>query len=197
MATLKRAASRRFSSWRSQWLPIVCVALAVASPPAGSAQTLSEYGLKAVFLFNFTKFVEWPNEAFAAPNAPLCIGVLGDDPFGELLDEAVRGEISRGHPLTVRRARDVMPLRECHVVFISRSEESRVAEILEELDGVPTLTVGDSQGFARLGGVIGFYLEGNKLRFEISHSAARRKELKISSQLLSLGKIVEQRWSEH
>ena len=192
-----RVASR--APLRALWLGSVfflCALLASGGATTGHAQTLSEYALKAVFLFNFTQFVEWPSSAFAGPDAPLCIGILGDDPFGAMLDDAVRGESSRGRPLTVRRTRDVEAVSECQVVFVAASEQTRVEQILARLDAGPTLTVGESAGFARQGGVIGFYREGNKLRFEISASTARRKELKISSQLLSLGRIVEPEPSE-
>lgn len=175
---------------------LLCAALASGGAGAGTAQTVSEYGLKAVFLFNFTQFVEWPSSAFASADAPLCIGVLGEDPFGATLDAAVRGESSRGRPLTVLRARDVDAVSGCQVVFISASEKTRVEAILARLAAGPTLTVGESDGFARQGGVIGFYRDGSKLRFEISASTARRKELKISAQLLSLGRIVEPAPSE-
>jgi hypothetical protein len=192
VAALKLAGSRTL---RSASLLLLCLAVTGGGVRV-RAQTLSEYGLKAVFLFNFTQFVEWPSRAFASADAPFCIGVLGEDPFGATLDEAVRGENSQGRPLTVRRAREVSGVSACQLVFIADSERARVEEILAQLEAGPTLTVGESADFARQGGVIGFYREGNKLRFEISASAARRKELKISSQLLHLGRVVDSGPSE-
>jgi hypothetical protein len=191
MAALRRESKRALRLLRWSTLALLCAGLAVAEPSMSRAQTVSEYGLKAVFLFNFTQFVEWPSHAFSGPDDPLCIGILGDDPFGMTLDQAIRGEKSQGHPLTVRRSRDPAALSSCHVVFVAESERARIDQVLAGLGGGSTLTVGETEGFAQRGGVIGFYRDGSKLRFEISTQTARRKDLKISSQLLNLGRIVE------
>src|SRR6185436_524028 len=129
-----------------------------------SAQTTPsrEYQVKAVFLFNFAQFVEWPPPAFADAQAPLVIGVLGEDPFGAYLDETVRGEKVNNRPLTVQRYRRVEEIKACHVLFISQSEVDRLKEIIATLKGRNILTVGDTDGFALYGGMIRFVTEKNK-----------------------------------
>lgn len=161
-------------------------------------QRSREYQVKAVFLFNFAQFVEWPESAFSSADAPLCFCVLGDDPFGADLDDTVRGETIHTRELTVRRSDKAGELKGCQLLFISRSERGRLAGILAELEGSPVLTVSEVEEFGRRGGMINFYLEDNRVRFEVNPQAAAREGLKISSELLSLGKIVvaEQRQGE-
>ena len=160
----------------------------------GAAETKSkltrEYDLKAAFLFNFTHFVEWPSEAFADDNAPIVIGILGDDPFGPVLDRIIEGETIKNRKLVVKRSRRIQDLRTCHVLFISKSEKGRIGQILTSLDGASVFTVGEVEGFARRGGITNLFLQGNKVRFEINMQVAKRKGLKISAQLLALGTVV-------
>ena len=168
-------------------------ALLLATVLEAQAQTAAtnEYKVKASCLFNFAQFVEWPAAAFADATSPIVIGILGDDAFGPFLDQLVQGEKVRNRPLTVRRARTVDEAKGCHILFISKSEASGLAAILASVEPSGVLTVGETEGFARCGGVINFYLDGGRLRFEINPGAAGRCGLKISSQLLSLGKLVE------
>ena len=167
----------------------VLLCLLMLAPAALQAQT-KEYQVKAAFLFNFAQFVDWPENAFTNADEPFCIGVLGDDPFGAALEQIIQGETIDGHKMTVQHSRLVVDLKNCQVVFVSKSEKGHIGEILPELGSRPVLTVGDIPGFARGGGDINFFLEGNKVRFEINPNAAQANGLKISSQLLSLGKIV-------
>jgi len=150
-----------------------------------------EYQIKAAFLLNFAQFVDWPAAVFTNAEAPLTIGVVGDDPFGAALEKTVEGETVHNRRLTIQRSRTIENVKDCHLIFIAKSEEGRVGDILSRVRTQPALTVGEVRGFARLGGVINFYLEGNKVRFEINPIAARENGLKISSQLLRLGRIVE------
>ena len=162
-----------------------------ATPAASGAPAPSrEYQIKAVFLYNFVQFVDWPAAAFSGPDAPIRIGILGDDPFGSAIDEAVRGESVRSRRLVVIRARSLDELADCQLVFFSKPEARDVAEQLARFGGRPVLMVGDDQDFARRGGAIAFYPEGKRIRFEINVGVARRLGLKISSELLELGKIV-------
>ena len=173
-------------------LGLAAGALAFAPREAPAQLAVSkEYQVKAAFLFNFVQFVEWPPGAFTNSDTPICIGVLGEDPFGTALEETVRGETVHNRKLIVERSRRVENLKDCHLIFISKSETERVPEILGDLDPVPVLTVSETQGFAQRGGIINLYLAGNKVRFEINPAVARRKGLKISSELLRLGKIIE------
>jgi hypothetical protein len=161
-----------------------------AGPQAFAQATVSrEYQIKAVFLFNFTQFVDWPSGAFANPRAPLVIGVLGDDPFDGFLDDTVRGEKMNNHPLVVRRYRRVNEIEDCQVLFIGRTESRRLGRILAALKGRNILTVGDMEGFSRDGGVIRFVVENNRIRFRINVDAADAAHLTISSKLLRLAQI--------
>ncbi len=158
---------------------------------ASSAQAQSkEYQIKAAFLYNFTQFVQWPDTAFPPGHTPFCIGILGDDPFDGSLDEMVRGEMIDHRPLVIRHASGFDGLKDCQIIFISKSEEGHVAEILSETSSSPVLMVSEIDGFDQEGGMINFYLQGGKVRFEINPSSAQKAGLKISSQLLTLGKIV-------
>jgi len=150
-----------------------------------------EYQIKAAFLFNFVQFVRWPETAFPSSDAPFYVGVLGDDPFGSVLDDTVQGETINGHRLMVIRSPRIEELKDCQMIFVCRSEGSRVDAILSQLNSRPILTVSEIENFADKGGDINFYLSSDKVRFEINPRAARQCGLKISSQLLSLGKIVE------
>lgn len=152
--------------------------------------TTPEYQLKAVFLFNFTQFVEWPPQAFTDTNSPLVIGVLGNDPFGSYLDETVRGETINGRPLTVQRYNTAEEIKHCHVLFISRSEAARLPQIFASLKGRSILTVGDADNFSRDGGMIRFATVANKIRLRIALEAAKAANLSISSKLLRPADIV-------
>jgi hypothetical protein len=155
------------------------------------SDSVKEYQIKAAFLFNFAQFVKWPTGSFTSPDAPFGIGILGDDPFGSALEATIQGEEIENHRLTVVHAQRIEDLKDCQMIFISRSEENRVGEILSQLDSRPILTVSEVESFARDGGDIDFYLSNGKIRFEINPQSAQRCGLKISSQLLTLGKIVE------
>ena len=149
-----------------------------------------EYQIKAVFLFNFVQFAEWPETAFASPDAPIRITLLGDDPFAGALEAAVQGERVRQRPLVIERARNIREVTECHLLFVCPSQREDVGAIISAFETRPVLTVGEMPEFARRGGIINFYLEGQKVRFEINRAAAKRSGLKLSSQLLGLARLV-------
>ena len=190
------AAGRRGRAGGSRrWVALLGLALVCFGPAAeslfGAAAPSREYQIKAVFLYNFVQFVEWPDAAFSDAGAPLRIGVLGEDPFGPALDEAVQGETIRSRRLVVKRAQRLDELADCQLVFFAKSEAWQVsARRDDQADARPVLTVGETEDFARRGGVIAFYSEGKKVRFEINADLARRLGLKISSELLKLGKVV-------
>jgi hypothetical protein len=165
---------------------VLVVGLAV-SVQAGLSR---EYQVKAVFLFNFAQFVEWPSPAFPEVQTPLVIGVLGEDPFGAYLDETVRGETVNNRPLVVRRFRSVEEIDTCHVLFISRSETGRVEQIVASLKGRSILTVGDADGFAKRGVMIRLTTVDNKIRLRINLERANAANLKISSKLLRPAEVV-------
>jgi hypothetical protein len=146
----------------------------------------SEYQLKAAFLFNFAKFVEWPAGAFSEAKSPMIIGVLGDNPFGAELERTIRDKTVNGRPLQIKEYRSLSEARACHILFVSNSEKKRLAEVFEGLRGTSVLTVGETEDFIESGGMISFVRESNKIRFQINDRAARTAGLKISSKLLNL-----------
>jgi hypothetical protein len=150
---------------------------------------IGEYEVKAAFLYNFTKFVEWPTEATTDAGATFNLCVLGEDPFGKAFD-SIQGEKIVNKKLVINRFKELHALEKCRILYISESEEERLTQILKSLKGLHILTVSDSEGFAQHGVIINFYMEGNRVRFEINVDAARRSGLKISSKLLNLAKIV-------
>jgi hypothetical protein len=161
---------------------------ALAAAPGAGTTKYSEYEVKAAFLFNFMQFVEWPSGASTNAGTPLLIGVLGEDPFGSLLEKTIQGETLHGRPLTIKRRRQIADLRDCHLIFVCRSEKARLKEILGTVRDCPTLTVSDTEPFCRNGGMIEMVNEGGKIRFEINEKAAEQCGLKISSKLLRLAR---------
>jgi hypothetical protein len=151
-----------------------------------------EYEVKAAFLYNFAKFVQWPPEAVSG-SAAMRLCILGRDPFGNLLESSLRGKTLSEKPIEIERLSDVRQLTGCHVVFISSSERSQAAAILETLSAHPVLTVSEIPEFAELGGMVNFYIEDRRIRFEINPKSAARAGLRISSQLLKLSRIVDTR----
>ena len=151
----------------------------------------SEYRVKLAFLYNFAQFVEWPADAFRDPAAPLTICVAGQDPFEGEIGQGLRGRTAGGHLVEIRKLkRDENP-RGCHMIFVRAGDRKLAGRLLADLRGSSTLTVGETKGFADLGGVINLVVEENKLRFEINLGAARQTRLKLSSKLLALAKIVD------
>lgn len=187
MALLRAAALANPVFMRWWWVSI----LLFAGNLKLSAQTAvsPEYEIKAVFLFNFARFVDWPAKAFPDADAPFVIGVLGEDPFGSYLDETLRGEKVNGRPLTVQRYHRVGEIRACQVLFISRSEADRLEQIVASLRGRGILTVGDTDDFAARGGMIRLATEKNKVRMRINLDAVKAANLAISSKLLRVAEI--------
>ncbi len=169
-------------------------AIAVAPAPAEAAGTSlasapTEYEVKAVFVLNFARFVAWPAQAFTNAAQPFVIGVLGNDPFGPQLDDAVRGEQAEGHPLVVRRFQDVADVGNCQILFIDQSQAAQLPHILAALDHRSTLTVTDMQGASRRGVMIQFDTINHHIRLRINPDSARAAGLTISSTLLQLAQI--------
>lgn len=172
------------------WLVLSALLLSGGLGLSAQAEAPPEYQLKAVFLFNFAQFVDWPPEAFPESKTPIVIGILGEDPFGAYLDETVRDEKVNHRPLTVQRYRRVEEIEACHILFISRSEADRLGQILASLKDRNMLTVGDADGFTERGGMVRFVIEKNKIRLRINLKAAKAARLTISSKLLRPAEIV-------
>jgi hypothetical protein len=176
-----------------RWLlPVIVLAAVTWRPSCAYAQAgPTEYQVKAAFVLNFAQFIEWPQGSFASADSPILVGVLGKDPFGDALEATFAEATAQGRRLVVRRGGHVDEMRDCHLLFISASERDRHSEVLAALKDVSVVTISETEGFARRGGIINFYFEGKKVRFEINPGAAQRKHLKISSQLLKRAKIVD------
>jgi len=174
-----------------RWTAIL-TAFAIAAHPAISlgAPTEFEYKVKAAFLYNFAKFVEWPTSAFDSEEAPFVFCIVGEDPFGGNLEATVKGRTASGRRIVVRRGPSVEALGRCHLVFIGATEDDQVARELHEVSGQPVLTVGESTAFAKAGGMIRLFVEEKRIRFDINERAAREAGLRISSQLLKLARRV-------
>jgi hypothetical protein len=150
----------------------------------------NEYQVKAAFLYNFAKFVEWPSDAFPDEKTPITLCIFAEDPFGGVLDEIVRGRAINNRPLAIRRTNALAGLKGCHLVFVGVREDKRLPEMLEGLKGSSALVVGESEGFAERGGAIQFYLDNNRVRFIANVDAVQRARLSVSSKLLALARIV-------
>jgi len=166
------------------------LAAALLAGPALAARSPekdAEYGVKAAFLYNFAKFVDWPPSAFPERRFNLCI--LGDDPFGHLLDDIVANDSVGGRPIAVQRVARLADLPSCHLLFLGRLERERRREALAALRGTAVLTVGDADGFLADGGMVNFFLEDNKVRFEVNRAAVDKSPLKMSSKLLRVARV--------
>lgn len=148
-----------------------------------------EYQVKAAFIYNFAKFVEWPVEVLA-DGRPFVIGIVGKDPFGNMIDEAISGKSVRDKKITVKRFSKVEEAVHSHILFISGSEEKHLHEIVKQLSRTPVLTVSDIDRFAGQGGMVQLVMDQNRVRFAVNVAAFERARLKPSSQLLKLARIV-------
>jgi hypothetical protein len=172
-------------------LTAYAIALILAMAPAGSAAHVdaSEYGLKSVFLYQFCRFMEWPTSAFSSPHDPLVIGVIGDDPFGQLLNEAVEGETYHGRPIRIEHYRNAREIKRCHILFVTHSEEDQVDQILSSVAGKNIITVGETDGFLDHGGMIALTAERNKVHVRVNQSSLRSANVDVSSKLLRIAEL--------
>jgi hypothetical protein len=167
----------------------VAALLASSAAASGLGDSPLEYQVKAAYLYNFAKFVEWPATS-ADAGKPFLLGVLGHDPFGPALDETVEGKTVHGRAVAVRRISSAAEARTCDELFIGAGEIKRLPEILQALQGRSVLIVGESRDFVLSGGMIGLVKEDDKVRFEVNTAAAERARLRVSSQLLRLARRV-------
>jgi len=174
----------------SKRIQIIILFVGLLLPVFASAQ-LSEYTIKAAFLERFTRFIEWPEEsAIVDTSKPFILGVIGENPFGAILEEIYSTQKIRNKKVEIRYISDTNEIPECHLLFISKSEEKALSKILSFAKEKPILTISDTKGFAEKGVLINFSFSENKIRFEINESAVRDSGLSISYLLLRVAKIV-------
>ncbi|HTD95252.1 MAG TPA: YfiR family protein [Chitinophagaceae bacterium] len=176
------------NEWLFQALFILLFALNGHGLPAQPAPS-REYQLKAVFLFNFTQFVDWPPTSFDADESPLVIGILGANPFGSFLEETVSGEKINGHPVTVHYCQSDEDAQNCHLLFVNLPDVKKRKAIITTLKGKNVLTVSDASDFSKLGGMIKFFTSNNKIKLQVNLEATKESELVLSSKLLRLAEI--------
>lgn len=152
-----------------------------------------EYPLKALFLFNFGGYVEWPAYAFSEANSPFVIGVVGTSQLDDTLNQIAAQKTIAGRRIVIQRYRGVDDVKTCQILFVSRSvPQAQQLQLIQKWRGKPVLTVGESRNFATDGGCINFFLQSNKIRFEINVEAVKGQQLKVDSKLLAMAKIVGQ-----
>lgn len=177
--------------------PIIAIGICLSLALGASAQTLdssdsSEYLIKAGFIYNFAKLVGWPQGAFAQPDSPIVIGILGSDPFGGIIDRILADKQIDARHFVIKRLKWGMDLKGCDILFIGSSEAAHLEEVIHALKGIPVLTIGETPGFAKRGCIINLIVEENKVRFEVNLDAAKQADLNISSRLLALARIIPQ-----
>jgi hypothetical protein len=170
---------------------LTSIAILGAAAVAAAIGQIDEYQVKAAFLFNFVKFVEWPAKSFPKPSDPIAICILGQNPFDDHLSAAIQGKVWEGRAFTVQLIVDLPPKSRCQILFVNSSERQHFRSTAGSLKGSGTLTVGETPGFIDDGGIINLKLEGGKVRFEINVDAAEQAQLIVSSKLLSLAQIVK------
>ena len=171
---------------------LLAACIFLCAGPLGGDQNaqLSEDQIKTGFLFNFTKFVQWPPDAFVDSNAPIVVAIVGDTSVRSLLTEVAVGKSLDGRAVIVKTFKEGQDLRTCQILFVGASEQGHVTQILEGLKGSSVLTVGEVGGFVQSGGMINFFVEGNKVRLEINLDAAARGRLKISAKLIAVARLM-------
>lgn len=167
-------------------IPLIIFTFSVL--PAWTQTTPDEYQIKGAFLFNFAQFTDWPPGAFPSSDAPFVIGFLGGDPFGKFMEEMVRGETVEGRPILLKRFTRADDIEAVHLLFVHRNFDISRQQI-KNLNASHVFTIGDAPGFAEKGGIINFFKEDNKVRFEVNLEAAKTANLALSSKLLRLAKI--------
>jgi hypothetical protein len=176
---------------RVWWLTLgIALLLLFPEQHLSYAQTVSEYQVKAAYLYNFAKFVEWPVDRFPSATAPIRLCVLNENSFESELRQIANGKTIAGHQVTVVAVQNGDQSRSCHVLFISSSHNRQTRHIIEGLGNTSVLTVGETKGFIEEGGIVNFVLQDDHVRFQVNNKAANQARLRISSRLLSVAKPV-------
>ena len=192
MALLKQDRRHRSSRARFTAAVIACATLPLLGRAAPAVQALPEAEVKAAAFYNIVTFTDWPASTFASSEAPLVIGILGQGPIASLLPALVANETWRGRPVIVKQLAAPAAARDCHVLFVARSEQGRWRTIARQIAKRPILTISDFDGFARGGGVVQLGIDRNKLRLTVNLAAARNHGLAISSKVLRLAEVIDE-----
>lgn len=171
-----RVAALAFLAWAGTWVP-------------AHGQSVDEYEVKAVFLLNFARYVEWPDSTFDSPDAPLTICVVGTDPFGAQLETTIGGRSANGRPLALRRVGPGEPVGVCHIAFLASHGRQEI-RVPRELAAGPTLLVSDDPDFLAQGGAIALTMERQRVRFNVNLGAAEQRRLRVSAKLLQAAQRV-------
>jgi hypothetical protein len=195
MSSLGRRGNRRADSTGShgmcRLIPVVIACLAAICLLNVRADAASEAQVKAAFIYNFVRFVEWPAQSFPSSDTPVTIGVVGSEQIADAIEQITKGKALDGRKLVVKRLSGSDSLDGCHILFIGASQKGRMSAILDKLRDSSVLTIGETDGFVQSGGIIGFVIENSKVAFHINAGAAKKKHLRISSQLLRLARNVK------
>lgn len=175
--------------WRLTSILLLLLFLTVGLNPTAQASSSREYAIKAVFLYNFAKFVKWPSQSFENSTTPIILCILGKDPFGRLL-KPIKDKTVKGKKIIVKYSPKIDGMEKCHVLFVGESEDKQLVRILAKVRDWNVLTVSDIENFSQRGGIIGLTRKEDKIHFEINIDASKRAGLSISSRLLKIARIV-------
>jgi hypothetical protein len=176
----------RGTNWKISFVLVVAASLAL---PCYADAPTREYIVKAAFIYNFTQFIEWPDSAFDSKDAPFVIATFGDDPFNGALDQTMSGKSAASRSIVVKHFGSVDDVQSCQLLFVPATQDSNLKALSDKLNNKPILTVGESDAFIEAGGDIRFYLDGNRIRFEIDPSPIETDGLKVSAKLMKLARI--------
>ncbi len=177
-------------SIRVSWIVLGIGLLVPWLGPQSDAQSLSDYQVKAAYMYSFAKFISWPEGTFATARDPIRLCILNDEPFQSQLGQIVKGKSIDGHPVLVIPVQNREQARGCNELFISSADSRNTSQILESLQGTSVLTIGEAKDFVQEGGILSFVLQGDHVRFQVNRKAANQAGLRMSSQLLSVAQAV-------
>ena len=184
------AVRRLRPAWPVAMLIAVCLGVTSLATQAARAEGESrEYAIKAAFIYNFAQFTEWPADAFTDGAAPITIGVVGDDPFNGVLERTVSGKSVGGRKFAIKHLAAADDLGGCHILFIASSAQGKADDILKKVKDGHVMTISEFEQFPAAGGVIRFFTEDNKIRFEINKESVQAAKLKLGSQLMRLARV--------
>ncbi len=172
-------------------LALACVLSMPFTFASSRASAQSEDQVKAAFLFNFVRYVEWPSEVFENDGADVKICMLDADAFGRVVTQIVSGKSVGDRKVKIESIRSVDSARDCHLLYVGSPARETLSDLVSTLASAPVFTVSDAEGFAEGGGMANFFRADNKIRFEMNPGAAKKAKLKISSRLLRLAKVVK------